>query len=202
MAYTRQFFPIGATGISFFLESRTGGNGSYTYSGDMNGDGGTGNDLIYIPKDATETIFLPITGSTPFTAQQQSEAWENYIAQDRYLRNRRGQYAERGGVLLPMFTRMDVSVTQDIGRTIAGKPNKLQLRMDILNFTNLINSDWGRFRTFTSSQPLVPAGVNAAGQPQFRFRTIGSSLLSQSWQKTFGTADVWRMQIGARYIFN
>jgi len=202
MAYTRQFFPIGATGISFFLESRTGGNGSYTYSGDMNGDGGTGNDLIYIPKDATETIFLPITGSTPFTAQQQSEAWENYIAQDRYLRNRRGQYAERGGVLLPMFTRMDVSVTQDIGRTIAGKPNKLQLRMDILNFTNLINSDWGRFRTFTSSQPLVPAGVNAAGQPQFRFRTIGSNLLSQSWQKTFGTADVWRMQIGARYIFN
>ncbi|MDQ8145293.1 MAG: TonB-dependent receptor, partial [Gemmatimonadota bacterium] len=127
---------------------------------------------------------------------------EAYIQQDRYLRNRRGQYAERGAVMLPIFTRMDVSLTQDISRIVAGKPNKLQLRMDILNFTNLINSDWGRFRTFNSSQPLVPAGVNAAGQPQYRYRTIGGNLLSQSWQKTSGTADVWRMQIGARYNFN
>jgi hypothetical protein len=37
--------------VSFFWESRTIGNASYTFAGDLNGDGGTSNDLIYIPRD-------------------------------------------------------------------------------------------------------------------------------------------------------
>ena len=200
-AYTKQFLPIGPTGISFFLNSFQG-NGSYLYGGDFNGDGGTGNDLIYIPKDASEMRFLPITGSAPFTAAQQNDAFEKFIQQDRHLRNRRGQYAERGGVFTPMTTRMDVSLTQDIVQSVMGKPNKLQIRMDLLNFTNMFNSDWGRSWSFTSSSPLVPAGVDASGVPQFRMRTIGTSLLDRSFQRNFGIGDVWRMQLGVRYTFN
>jgi outer membrane receptor protein involved in Fe transport len=200
-AYTKQFLPIGPTGISFFLNSFQG-NGSYLYGGDFNGDGGTGNDLIYVPKDASEMRFLPITGSAPFTVAQQIDAFEKFIQQDRYLRNRRGQYAERGGVFTPMTTRMDVSLTQDIVQSVMGKPNKLQVRMDLLNFTNMFNSDWGRSWSFTSSSPLVPAGVDASGVPQFRMRTIGTSLLDRSFQRNFGIGDVWRMQLGVRYTFN
>ena len=200
-AYTRKFLPIGPTGISFFLNSFQG-NGSYVYGGDFNGDGGTGNDLLYIPKDASEMRFLAITGSAPFTVAQQIEAFEKFIQQDRYLRNRRGQYAERGGVFTPMTTRMDVSLTQDIVQSVMGKPNKLQIRMDLLNFTNMFNSDWGRSWSFTSASPLVPAGVDASGVPQFRMRTIGTSLLDRSFQRNFGIGDVWRMQLGVRYTFN
>jgi len=200
-AYTKQFLPIGPTGISFFLNSFQG-NGSYVYGGDMNGDGGTSNDLLYIPKDASEMRFLPVTGSAPFTAAQQIDAFEKFIQQDRYLRNRRGQYVERGGIFTPMTTRMDVSLTQDIVQSVMGKPNKLQVRMDLLNFTNMFNSDWGRSWSFTSTTPLVPAGVDASGVPQFQMRRIGSSLLDRSFQRNFGIGDVWRMQLGVRYTFN
>jgi outer membrane receptor protein involved in Fe transport len=203
-SYTRNILPIGPTGLSVFLDSRTTGNGSYVFGGDMNGDGGTSNDLIYIPKNMAEMNFLPITSgaTTLFTPAQQQLAFENFIMQDRYLRNNRGKYAERGAVWMPMTTRMDLSLTQDIVRSVGGKPNRLQMRMDILNFTNLLNSDWGRSYNFVSTSPLVPAGVDAQNRPQYRMRTVGSSLLSRSFQRSSGTSDVFRIQLGIRYTFN
>lgn len=203
VSYSRQVFPIGPTGISAFIETRTGGNGQYTYGGDMNGDGGTGNDLLYIPKDESEMIFQQFTSSgTTFTVPQQVAAFEKFIMQDRYLRNHRGGYVERGAIQLPFVTRMDLSVTQDLVQNVMGKPNKLQLRMDILNFTNMINSDWGRSYSFVSAQPLIPAGVDGQNRPVFRFRNIGNRLIERSFQRNANAADVWRMQVGIRYTFN
>jgi hypothetical protein len=203
LSYTRQILPVGPTGFSMFLESRTSGNGSYTYGGDMNGDGGTANDLIYIPKSVSEMNFQQYTASgATFTVPQQVAAFEKFIQQDRYLRNHRGGYMERGAILFPILTRMDVSITQDVIRDIGGKKNKLQFRMDILNFTNMFNSDWGRGYSFVSGSPLVPAGVDGTGTPVFRVRNIGNQLISRSFQRNTFTSDVWRMQLGARYTFN
>ena len=203
VSYTRQVLPIGPTGISVFLESRTGGNGSYTYGGDMNGDGGNSNDLIYIPKSTSEMNFQQYVASgTTFTVAQQVAAFEKFINQDRYLRNHRGGYMERGAILFPILTRMDVSVTQDVIRSVGGKANKLQFRLDILNFTNMFNSDWGRGYSFTSGSPLVPAGVDGSGAPVYRVRNIGTQLISRSFQRNTFTSDVWRLQLGARYTFN
>ncbi len=50
-SYRAEYFRFGATTISLFGEGRTIGNTSYTFSGDLNGDGGTSNDLIYIHRD-------------------------------------------------------------------------------------------------------------------------------------------------------
>ncbi|MCB1024302.1 MAG: TonB-dependent receptor, partial [Acidobacteria bacterium] len=49
-SYRKEYFNFGATTVSAFWETRTAGNGSYTFSGDLNGDGGSSNDLIYIPR--------------------------------------------------------------------------------------------------------------------------------------------------------
>ena len=201
-SYTSQILPIGPTSISVFLDSRTSGNGSFVYGGDLNGDGGTANDLLYIPRNISEMNFLAITGTAPFTIAQQQNAFEAFIRQDRYLRNHRGGYVERGSVLLPMVRRMDLSISQDIVRSFMDRPNKLQVRMDILNFTNLINSDWGRSYSFVSTSPLVPAGVDGTGRPLFRMRTVGPNLLSRSFQRNSSTSDVFRIQLGVRYTFN
>ena len=40
--------------------ARTIGNTSYVFAGDMNGDGGSGNDLIYIPRDQSEMNFAAV----------------------------------------------------------------------------------------------------------------------------------------------
>jgi len=79
-SYSRSYFGFGATTISAFWEAlpslqNFSRNASYVFSGDMNGDGASGNDLIYIPLDISEMNFVTFTsGGATFTAEQQAEA--------------------------------------------------------------------------------------------------------------------------------
>ncbi|HMA42016.1 MAG TPA: carboxypeptidase regulatory-like domain-containing protein [Gemmatimonadales bacterium] len=203
VTYTRDFFGIGPTSISVYFDSRNAGNGSYVFAGDMNGDGVANNDLIYIPRTTDEMNFLPLTvGSTTYSPVQQAVAWEAYINQDPYLSKHRGQYAERNGVFLPLVSRADLSFSQDVGRQIAGQANRLQFRLDILNVTNLIDRDWGVSQGLVTTRPLISAGVDATGAAQYRLATVSGQLISKSFTKNVSTFDVWRLQLGVRYLFN
>lgn len=213
LSYNRDLFKFGNTSVSLFWESRTIGNASYVFGGDMNGDGGTANDLIYIPANTSEMNFQQYTVTVSgqpvtFTSQQQAAAWEAYIQQDDYLSANRGKYAERGAVIMPMVSRADFTFAQQLFTNINNKKNTLEFRVDILNVGNLLNKDWGLGKTFNSTQPLVvpstaqggPADAN--GAPQYRFRNLGANLISETYRPTAGVNDVWRMQFGLRYIFN
>jgi len=202
-SYTKDLFGWGNTSISAFLENFTLGTVSHVFGGDLNGDGGTSNDLIYVPRDVSEMNFAQ---NGAFSPAQQATAWNAYIEQDPHLRNRRGQYALRGGVILPNVTRMDVSVSQDVSRLISGQKNSLQLRLDILNFTNMFNSDWGVSQRVIDNRPLIPVAPlttgPTAGHARYTMRVINGQLLSRTFQKNAGINDVWRMQLGLRYSFN
>lgn len=214
-SYTRSYFDFGATSISVFWEARPSvqnfsNNASYVFAGDMNGDGYSGNDLIYIPRDASEMNFVTFTaGSNTFTAAQQAEAFEAYIQQDPYLRNHRGEYAERGGVFLPMFNRMDLSFTQDIFRNISGKRNAGQFRIDITNFGNLLNSDWGVASRLVlpttaanGAQLLTTAAADAQGRVSYRLATVNNQLVTRSFQSASSLSDVYQFMLSFRYTFN
>jgi hypothetical protein len=173
--------------------------------GDLNNDGGTSNDLIYIPATKAEMNFQQFTASgKTFTAAEQADAWEAYIQQDKYLSANRGGYAQRGAVIMPMVYRADLSFAQQLFTNISGKKNTLEFRVDILNVGNLLDSDYGVGKTFNSTQPIVVGTpvVSADGRPQYRMRNFGTSLVSETYRATAGVADVWRMQFGLRYIFN
>jgi hypothetical protein len=203
VSYRRDLTRWGSTGITLFGETRTEGNRSYTFAGDLNGDGAA-NDLIYIPRDQTEMNFVQFTASgRTFTAAQQAAAWDAYIAQDEYLNSRRGQYAERNAVFLPMFNRVDLSVTQDIRANAFGLRNGLQLRADILNLGNLLNNDWGVSQRMVTTQPLTNPGVDAQGRATYRLRVINGELLQpQTFEKNANLPDVYRVQFSLRYSFN
>jgi hypothetical protein len=205
---SKEYKKFGRTTLGFFWQA-TQSNGSYTVSGDLNNDSGTGNDLIYIQKAAGETTFVNQTvGGVLFTAAQQSEAWERYIAQDAYLSKHRGEYAVRNAVFMPMLKNMDVSLTQDLFRDIKGKRNGLQVRLDVFNFGNLINHNWGLGYRFVSSQPLILASaaqggpVSPTGAPQYTMRVLNGQLVSKTFENTAGQNDVYRLQIQLKYLFN
>ena len=205
--YSHDFTGVGPTSVGLYIEGRSAGNGSYVINGDMNGDGATTNDLIYIPRNTSEINFVSnrvIVGkdTTIYTPAQQVAAWDAFISQDPYLRNRRGGYAQRNAVFLPMVYRADLSISQDVGRSLAGQPNRLQVRLDILNVTNLLDHNWGVGQGFVTNRPLNFAGVDATGAPTYRLANVGRQLISQSFQKVVTTADVWRMQLGVRYMLN
>lgn len=196
-------YKVDNTTFSLFVEGFTQGNASYTYAGDMNNDGGTSNDLIYIPKDQSEMFFEQYTESgVTFTIEQQKDAWEAFIKQDPYLSKNRGKYAERGGVFMPMVWRADFSIIQDYNFDILGSKNTLQFRLDFINFTNLFNKNWGVGDVFTTTQPLIFRSVGANNQPVYRLRNIGGKLIDKTFQPSATIFDVYRIQFGVRYIFN
>ena len=207
VAYRRDWFRFGGTGVSLFWEARTLGNASYTFDGDLNGDGGTTNDLIYIPRNMAEMNFEPysqtIAGTAySFTAQQQAEAFEAYIQQDKYLREHRGEYAERNGVRLPMVFGADLSITQDFHTQIRGRRNKLQFRVDILNVGNLISNGWGQGQRLVNFRPLISPGADSEGRAKYRLRNIGGELMDKTFEPTSGILDVYRFQFSVRYTWN
>jgi hypothetical protein len=203
----RDLVRFGATTAGIFWEMRNNGSSSYTYSGDLNGDGGTSNDLIYIPRDASEMNFQTYTATVSgqpvtFTAAQQAAAWEAYIQQDDYLSANRGKYAERGAVFVPFVKRADVSLAQEIAQNFGGKRNALQVRLDFLNFGNMLNHNWGVGKRLVNTQPLISQGADGTGRALYRLRNIGSELMTRSFEPTAGLNDVYRVQMTVRYSFN
>jgi len=212
-SYRFEYFKFGGTTISVFwngFQDRDPfSQNAFVFSGDLNGDGGTSNDLIYIPRNTSEMNFQTFSqGGRTFTAAEQAQAWEAFIQQDKYLRNHRGQYAERGALFLPMVYRADLTIAQDLFREVSGRRHAVQFRVDILNFFNLLNSDWGVGQRYVNYQPLiVPTAaqggpVDAQGRAQYRLRVINNELMSRSLESTAGLSDVYRVQFQLRYTFN
>jgi len=206
LSYRQEYFNFGATTLSLIYEARTIGNTSYTFSGDLNGDGGTSNDLIYIPRNTSEMNFETYSITTPsaktFTAAQQAEAWEKYIQQDKYLNANRGKYVERNAVFLPMVYRMDLSVAQEIFAEIFGHRNAIQVRADVLNVGNLINKKWGAGQRLVHNQPLIFRSVDAQGRALYRLREIGGELMSKTFEPTASVFDVYQIMLSIRYTKN
>ncbi len=197
----------GATTFTLGMISASGSKVSYVVSNDMNGDGQI-NDMIYVPAQGSNLTFETYTTSgKTFTAAQQAEAYQKYIDNHPYLKDRRGAYAERNGGQLPWLTRFDFSVEQDffikLGKS--EKTNTFRFRVDILNASNLLNNEWGVGNVNTTNQPLNYRGrVN--GVPVYRLATQvidgSTELLRDAFRKSATIDDVYQIQIGLRYIFN
>jgi hypothetical protein len=198
LSYRLEYFDFGATTVSVFFDNYTFGNGSYTVSGDLNGDAVSNNDLIYVPRDQSEMSFVQ---NGAFTPAQQAAAWDAYISQDKYLTTRRGQYAERNAAFLPMVSRMDVSIIQSVFTTLFEKKQNFEIRLDILNFSNLLSKTWGQGQHFVSLQPLTASGVSAAGVPQYKMRIVNGALMDHTFETNTNLADVYSFQLGLKYFF-
>jgi hypothetical protein len=201
--YTKQFFRFGSTTVSAFWNTFTSGNTSYVFAGDMNGDSANNNDLIYIPRDQSEMSFASFTsGGRTFTPEQQAQAFETYINNDPYLREHRGQYAERNAVFFPRTTRIDLSLVQEVFGNVKGTRHGGQIRLDITNFGNMLNSDWGVSPRLRQNQILTNAAVDAAGKLTYRMALQNGDLFTTPYQTNAGISDVYVMMLSFRYTFN
>jgi hypothetical protein len=189
-----------ATTLSVFGNWSSGNRYAYVYGGDINNDGTASNDLMYVPTDAEIDVmpfaaFTDINGNVKNAATQR-EALKWFIEQDNYLKNKRGAYTEKYGAETPWFSQLDVRLLQDF--KMGKGTNTIQLSMDIVNFGNLLNSEWGVRRYATTSGYFQPLSVSLSGAtPTYQFdptarRTFVSSpdLISR-----------WQLQFGIRYLF-
>jgi hypothetical protein len=198
----------GATTITLGYVGQQSSPFSYIAAGDLNGDRVNNNDLIFVPTKGADIKFSSLTvGSRIYTEAEQQAAFDKFIDQDKYLSTRRGQYAERNGGLLPYLHRFDLSVAQDVFVKIGGKRNAFQIRMDILNFGNMVSDKFGVSQRATAPQLLNFVSRDAVTNvPTFRLATQrltdGSTILARdSYQYNSSVFDVWSAQLGIRYIF-
>lgn len=202
-SYRFEYFKKLATTISVFYEGSHQGRVTYSYNGDMNGDGNNRTDLMYIPRNSSEIVWdgnVSIGGVT-FTPAQQWAILDQFISNSNYLNKRRGQYAERNGALMPFFHEVNIRVLQDVFTNIGKHKHTLQFSVDMLNFGNFINKKLGTRSQITTFQPLVFRNYNSSGVPTFRLNSVNNQPPIRPFQDNLSVFSTWGMQLGIRYIF-
>ncbi len=180
-----------STIISAFYEMAQGGRFSYTYSGDINGDNSGLNDLIYIPKE-NELSLMTFSGNAT-EQQEQRDAFNSFIKQDKYLNNHRGEYMERYAILSPWRSRVDVKLVQTYNLK---KDRRLEFDLNILNFANLLNSNWGVIQLPVNKQP-IGVSIDGSGAPVYSF----DKDLKKTFTDDYSLLSRWQMQVGLRFVF-
>jgi hypothetical protein len=194
-SFTRQmnFLRRAPTDFSLIYVGESGRPYSYTYNGDINNDGSDANDLVYVPATQQQARFASSATITP------GQSWVNlnaFIESVECLREARGEVLQRNACRQPWSNRVDVRVAQTIPTL---RDQGLQLTLDILNFANLLNPEWGRseFISNQNEQLLQRSGSTDTG---------GQVLLSAFAPKTsvFQLGDLgsrYQIQLGVKYIF-
>jgi hypothetical protein len=206
MSYRKEYINHLATSIGLTFESANAGTSSYVYNGDVNGDGQTSNDLIYVPNDINDIVLVKDNTADPRTAAQQYAQLSAYINQDPYLSKRKGKYAERNGVVLPYFKLVNLNFTQDIYQTTGKIKNTLRFEANIINFGNMLYKNWGNIKYLNRSGLLAYKGIEAVtGKPTYSFPYFDNTNqvpLTNSFGNGVSQGSRWQAQLGFRYIFN
>ena len=177
-------------------------------------DGGfSNNELFFVPEslDQIPLVELEHDGGV-YSPEDQWVILSQYIAERPGLSKYRGDYVERNTGRIPMNVTMDLRFLQDFYIQMAnGQKNTLQLSVDIFNFTNMLNPEWGKIRfagrfggysLVTLENETGFPGDNTS--PEY---TINPDLIDglEPWDDNFDLSGLrssrWQMQVGLRYIF-
>jgi outer membrane receptor protein involved in Fe transport len=208
VAYGTYTLPWKLTDISVFYEGQSGAVVTYVANGDLNGDGYNGNDPIYVPRDATNANEIRIgtgTGAAFVQDAALAQAFDKFISDQSCLDSQRGSIMKRDSCRSPFQHRLDLSIRQSIPQ-IRGQ--QLTLQLDVFNFMNLLNKDWGVIDlptlspTFPDQRALIQNGRNPGplnqAIPTFTFDTRLRD--NGAWAGTT-VASNYQMQLTLRYAF-
>ena len=208
------------TDISLIYLGQSGSNYDFVYggsggAGDLNADGAQGNDLIYIPSDVAKESEIRFSGVSPVAgadnspaAQQQRiaeqrSAFERYVTSIDCLNAQRGRIMTRNSCRSPWTNMVNLSLRQALPAILG---QTLAVQLDIFNFLNLLNADWGQ-------QPLPPNGGGSVPLLTHVGQTAGGLTGPNGSQGIFTfdpatekydrrhVGSAYQMQFGVRYRF-
>lgn len=203
-----------STDVTVTYQGVSGSPHDYVYgsvasgSGDLNGDGRAGNDLIYVPVDAhniNEIVFrdIPATSTTPLiTARQQADAFENFIRNSKCLSKYRGQILPRNACRLPFSNQVDLAIRQNVP-IVRGQ--RLAVQLDITNFGNLLNKKWGQVRvaeaSANSNVPILNHVGMTSNDPKIAVPVFTFNVNQREYIIGNFASNYWRYQLSARLSF-
>ena len=191
------------TSVGLFYEGRSGRPYSWAFNNDMNGDGVSGNDLLYVPSaQGSGEVLFRLPGQTVAASGAQAEAkfWD-IVGANPSLDRARGGVVGRNTDRAKFTHNFDLRLSQEVPGFMKG--HKGSVSLDILNVGNLINKEWGRIDEMSFSDGsggTVRRWVNYAGTEN------GKAVYSVNDPFEFNTKNnrgesAWAIQITARYEF-
>ncbi len=213
-SWRHAFFEDYETRVEVFMNRRSGRHFSYTY-GYSNGlgnqyrnispfginesaadDEGT---LFYVPMaDGSGNVTLTSDPNVTYTAGFDITSFNNYL-QTTGLIGYAGQIAPRNEFESPWSTIFDVRLQQEFPAFFPQSARGI-FYLDIENFGNLINSDWGRYEQvrYEYFQPVVELyDINGAGQYVYD----DARGVPHSNENRISRSSLWQIQFGVRYQF-
>ena len=198
MAYANfrsKIVDFGETKLTILCKAFQNGRFSYKYAGfgDVNGDNISSNDLIFVPSSIKQIDLEEYENDLGETISinEQWEALDNFIVKSKYLKKRRGQFAQRYGAILPWSFRLDLRLEQNVD--ISPK-NHISVSLDFLNLINLLNSNWGATKVPANDYP-----IEATSPTTFR---VYPENITKEFIRSNNSQNNWYIQVGIRYMFN
>lgn len=209
--WRQEFIENLATTISLVYTGESGRPFSYIIDesefmmGEVDSDNAS---LLYVPTDASELMFDPILDSDDnvvMTAAQQAAEFDEFIDGIPALRENRGRHVERNNDRTPFENVIDLRAIQEF----SVKGQNLAVTLDVFNFTNLLNNDWGRrwFNIFSYSPIEFQRfdTMNGNLTPVYQFFDDDINSKSDLFDQFIHDAGVyssrWQLQLGVRYSF-
>ncbi len=181
-----------ASDVSLIYNGNTGMRYCLTMneSADFNGDTQKGNSLLYIP---TEYELSQMT----FASETDRFAFDNWIENDKYAKDHRGQYAKRYSNSAPWENHFDLHLAEDF-YYLKEKSNKVTLSFDIMNFGNMLNKEWGSvYSSDYNVQPLKVTKLTANSNGDYV--ATYSYQEDQVYKSDFQSR--WHLQVGLKVTF-
>jgi hypothetical protein len=194
------------TTFGLFFTANSGRPYSFVYAGDLNGDGQTNNDLIYLPKREDLNTKVVVYNTAPNTdLRTPDQIWNSLmslIESNPILQKYQGQVLPRNSLREPWIYQLDLRIAQMIP---FNKTQNIEISLDVQNVLNLLNSDWG-LQQFVTGQSFALLGFDGTNtfDSQGRMRINYSAPLRNNRPGIYETDNFfsrWRMQLGMRFNF-
>ncbi len=161
---------------------------TYVVNGDINADGFSGNDAVYVPRTVTDITLLPPT---------QYASLDSYINGEPCLRDNRGRILPRNSCRNAWQNFLNMRVSKVVP-TLSGQ--SVEITADMLNVLNFLNSHWGLTRVTGVNEETNL--IRLVGYDTVNQRGIYSLNLPIKNQVTVNSlGSRWAFQVGARYAF-
>ena len=190
------------TDLSVIYVGNSGSPFEYTYASfDANADGVNSTDLIYVPTEAEVTPLRfqegARLGGTVYTALEQSQAFEKFVDESECLSRQRGKILERNSCRTPWQNLVNVSVRQRLP-ALAG--NELAVQLDVFNFGNLLNKNWGQqeFASAFSNVGLLGVGGVSSNDLATQEPTLTFNPKTEQFNSRNSSSN-YQIQLAARY---
>ena len=196
------------TTLSVMYTGASGSPYAFVYSSDMNGDGQSGNDPIYVPKDINDvneiqfTDLLDSKKQVVATVAQEKAAFDSFINSNSCLKDQRGKIMERNSCTAPFMHQMNVSLRQSLNTF---RMQNVSVQLDIFNFLNMVNKNWGRYGTPYSNIYLLSYNGLSKGSSSTLYKGDSNPIVTYDPSTTIidykNLTSNYQMQMSVRYNF-